>query len=406
LAKLLTDYSKAGEDLELYRGKVSRAQADEDMALSSESFSEEDVAAKISQARSQKDLYAARASFAEGTQGKLAKELSLAVNLAYNEHSNQVAGVLNKRREILRDRVTQAARLVGRFSAELDTLLESSAAIEEIRRIAIPSGSLLFCDSAEQIVAMARKILEGYESIAAKTEGANLMSQTLEEFRAQMRRELNSAANPDLKAEVRRVQVATGMSFEESWRRVQRETPGLFRIGAAVGSSSEPENPQSYLRVESRAQKLIYESGGCMTMGEALRRVRGVVNGSDNPGTPKDPRVAKEMNLHKKLDDSKKSAAINDHVGRMVKIRRLMTEKNMGFDAAFIAVCKEEAAKKPAPASATTLTTSVGTVKAITPSSAKPFKDQALEAAGRKGLIYIEGGNCDWYVPLPGTRDG
>jgi hypothetical protein len=183
------------------------------------------------------------------------------------------------------------------------------------------------------------------------------MSQTLEEFRAQMKRELAAAANEDLKAEVQRVQKARGCSFDEAWRKTERENPGLFRVGAAAGSSSESESPQNYLQVEARAQKLIAGSGGTLPMGQALEMARGgTVTGSiGKPLTTQAPQVAQEMARHKKLDDSRKSDAIGDHVDRMVKIRKLMTEKNWDFDQAFSETCRQENAAKTAPITASVL---------------------------------------------------
>jgi hypothetical protein len=234
------------------------------------------------------------------------------------------------------------------------------------------------------------------------------MNQTLEEFRAQMKRELALAANEDLKTEVQRVQKARGCSFDEAWRRTEREEPGLFRVGAIAGSSSESESPQSYLDVEARAQRLIYQSGGTMTMSEAIRRARGgVVNASDNPGTPKDPRVVQELAKHKRLGDAQRSDLVDDHVDRHAQIRKLMTEKNLTFDTAFGMVCQQESAAKTTPATASVLghvappaePEPEELVEAEDEQERAPHPGQA--AAIAKGWQLIEGG---FFTPLHGKE--
>jgi hypothetical protein len=224
------------------------------------------------------------------------------------------------------------------------------------------------------------------------------MTQTLEEFRAQMKRELSAAANEDLKTEVQRVQKARGCSFDEAWRRTEREQPGFFRVGAAAGCSSESESPQSYLQVEARAQKLIYASGGTLPMSEALNRARGTV--VDGSLKLQDPRIAQEMARHKKLDDSRQSGATDDHVDRMVKIRKLMTEKNMTFDAAFTQICQQESGMTTVPATAT-LTTSMPAAKVEAGDEPESPPHPGQSAAIAKGLLLIEGGFC---TPLHGKE--
>jgi hypothetical protein len=207
------------------------------------------------------------------------------------------------------------------------------------------------------------------------------MTQTLEQFRVQMRRELSAMANEDLKTEVRRVQVANGLSFDEAWRRTERETPGLFRVGAAVGSSPERESPQSYPRLESQAKVLIAASDGTMTMAEALNRARGnVVKGSTAKPLTRDPRLQQEMGKHAKLEESRQSAAIGDHVDRLARIREMMTKNpKLTFDQCFTVICREES-EGAAPASATqSLTTSRPATAKVDAESGKTFLVRGIE---------------------------
>jgi hypothetical protein len=102
-------------------------------------------------------------------------------------------------------------------------------------------------------------------------------------------------------------------TFERSWRHAEAVYPALVRDSTS-GNSPELASHQSYLRVEARAQKLIYESGGTLPMGKAMNRARGdVVKVSLEM---QDPRIAQEIGKHEKLDDSRKSDAIDGHVDR------------------------------------------------------------------------------------------
>jgi hypothetical protein len=198
----------------------------------------------------------------------------------------------------------------------------------------------------------------------------------LEQFRARMGRSLLAANNEDLMREVKVVQQARGWDFTQAWNFVLAEQPA-FQRNAPGKAESAAAALSSYATVEARARELMYASGGTLPMGKALEMARqDVVCGSDNPGTPMDPRVAREMNLHKKLDQTRQSAALDDHVGRMAKIRKLMTEKNLTFDAAFTLVCKEETAKT-APATQS-LTTSGPTAK-VDAESGKTFLVRGIE---------------------------
>jgi hypothetical protein len=58
----------------------------------------------------------------------------------------------------------------------------------------------------------------------------------------------------------------------------------------------------------------------------------------------RDPRVAQELNKHAKVEESKRSAAVDDHVARLAAIRKLMAaDPSLTFDAAFAMICQQEA---------------------------------------------------------------
>src|ERR1700693_3928705 len=127
------------------------------------------------------------------------------------------------------------------------------------------------------------------------------VSETLEQFRARMKRELSVANNEDLMREVKAVQRNRGWDFTRAWSFVLEQQPAFQRKAPGKVESAAAAD-RSYAVVEAKARALIRESGGRLTMSEALVRARGdVVNGSDNPGTPKDPRVARELAKHEKL---------------------------------------------------------------------------------------------------------
>jgi hypothetical protein len=168
LDKVLTDYEKASTDLDDSRGHLARAETDEQSALNNLELSDEESADRVAVAQRNRGIYGARVANREAAQAKLLKELKDSLNPAHHEHSALVVGVFSKWLDILRGRVMTAGRIGDGFSRDVDVLLENSALIQEIRSLQINSGFLLFCDSPEQITGMARKILAGYEAIAAK----------------------------------------------------------------------------------------------------------------------------------------------------------------------------------------------------------------------------------------------
>jgi hypothetical protein len=168
LDKVLADYQKAGTDLSDSQAHLSRSEIDEQSTLNNLELSDEEAGDRLAVSQRSIAIYRARVSNRESARTKLLAELKAAASLAHNELSRLCLDERVRRSAILRGRMIEAGRLVGKFAAELDTLLEHSGLIQEIRHIEIPSGSFLFCEHAEQIEGMARSILDGYELIEAK----------------------------------------------------------------------------------------------------------------------------------------------------------------------------------------------------------------------------------------------
>ena len=99
------------------------------------------------------------------------------------------------------------------------------------------------------------------------------MTETLEQYRARMERELLAANNEDLMREVKAVQRNRGWDFTRAWNHVLATQPAYQR-NRPVKVESVAAKERSYAVIETRAHALIRESGGRMTMGAALVRAR------------------------------------------------------------------------------------------------------------------------------------
>ena len=168
LAAKLAEFERSQVDLSDSHAHLSRSEVDEQSALNNLELSDEESADRVAVAERSRGIYGARVANREAAQAKLLKELKTAVKVAHNEFSTLVNDERTRRRDILFTRVTEAGRLVGSFTGELEVLLECSGLIQAIHALEIGSQSLLFCDSAEQITGIAKRILAGYEAIAAK----------------------------------------------------------------------------------------------------------------------------------------------------------------------------------------------------------------------------------------------
>lgn len=166
LDRVLIDYRKAGLDLSERQAHLSRSEVDEQSALNNLELTDQESADRVAVSQRSIGIYRARVNSREAAQAKLLKEMKLALSASHGEFSALVDNVLTQRRGILRVRMIEAGHLVGRFEDELETLLESSELILDVRSLEIPSGAVTYCDSTEQITGMAKRILAGYEAIA------------------------------------------------------------------------------------------------------------------------------------------------------------------------------------------------------------------------------------------------
>jgi hypothetical protein len=168
LARVLTDYQKAGLDLSESQAHLSRSEVDEQTALNNEELGDDEIGNRIAVAQRSIQIYRARVNSRESAQAKLLKELRAGIEAAHNEYSALVQDVLTKRREILCGRLIEMGHLVGNFQSDLEMLLESSQLILDVRSLEISSGSVLCADNADTIPGLAKRILASYETIAAK----------------------------------------------------------------------------------------------------------------------------------------------------------------------------------------------------------------------------------------------
>jgi hypothetical protein len=108
LAAALGNYQQSAQDLDGYRGKVARAQADQDDALSSLSLSEDQAASKISKAQALKAVFQARVEHREQELARLTSELEAAYQPANREFTGLLNAEGDRRKALVNDRVIQA----------------------------------------------------------------------------------------------------------------------------------------------------------------------------------------------------------------------------------------------------------------------------------------------------------
>jgi hypothetical protein len=97
--------------------------------------------------------------------------------------------------------------------------------------------------------------------------------ETLEQYRVRMKAELLRANNEDLLCEVKSVQKSRGWDFTRAWNYVLATQPA-FQRNAPEKAESAGAADRSYAVIEAKAHSLIRESGGTLTMGQALSRAR------------------------------------------------------------------------------------------------------------------------------------
>jgi hypothetical protein len=169
LAGALVDYVKASLDMEEARGHLARAETDEQAALNNLELSDAGCSDLVAVAQRSRGIYSARLTNREAAQAKLLKELKASLQGAHSEYSALVGAELSRRLDILRVRVMTAGQFGAAASRDVGSLLlEHSAPIHEIRSLQFNHTAFLFSDTPEAITGIAKRILAGYETIAAK----------------------------------------------------------------------------------------------------------------------------------------------------------------------------------------------------------------------------------------------
>jgi hypothetical protein len=178
------------------------------------------------------------------------------------------------------------------------------------------------------------------------------MTETLEQFRARMKREISAAVSKgwaeDKRMRVQAIQAANpGMSFETAWRQADREQLHPAPEPTTIGEAAK--------LVHAQNPTWTFERSWNYAVAVHPEIVCARADAPRDPGTPKNPMVMQELARHKKLSDSRQSDASGEHADRLAKIRKLMQENGWDFNRAFTQVCDEEnAAKKAVPARYTT----------------------------------------------------
>jgi hypothetical protein len=105
LQKSLSDYQAVLAELEQYRGKASRVQADEDKLLGDCTLSEEASLQRLTEFSARKALYGSRITGAEGKSADLLTEFKEALAAAMVEVNRRVTLEIEKQRESIIERV-------------------------------------------------------------------------------------------------------------------------------------------------------------------------------------------------------------------------------------------------------------------------------------------------------------
>lgn len=167
---------------------------------------------------------------------------------------------------------------------------------------------------------------------------------------------------------VQAIQAATGMSFSDAWDKAERDGP-----------QPEPTNI-------GEAAKLIQAQHGwsfAESWDYAEKIYPNLVKGhsAGDPLTGRDPRISREVDKHRKLEDAKAETATVAHVAMLKRIRELREQNpSWSFDDAFSAVCRENMETQKAAADESK--------PCGTGQPEHPF----LVEATRRGLMLVEGG--------------
>jgi hypothetical protein len=164
LTRTLADYEASVADIAQYEAKIARADVDEAEAINAD-ITETESADRITRTQNLRNVFRARLAAKETAKAKLLTQLSAALNAGHNEFSALVGDLVATRRETLRGRVLVAGQLGEDSGTDVDVMLESAKPISELRGLEVPSASITYCDRAETIAGMAKRILAGYEAL-------------------------------------------------------------------------------------------------------------------------------------------------------------------------------------------------------------------------------------------------
>jgi hypothetical protein len=165
LGATLSEYQKSEQDLEEFRAKSSRAQADEDKMLGDSTLSEEEAAGRINEASGRKSLYASRITAFERKSNDLLTVLRTALGSAVAELTHAARTELERRREIITKRVTEALGGVHEptfSSREIAAITRHSMLIVAVERL-VPShlfsaGSMSAADAVQSALAVLKNL--------------------------------------------------------------------------------------------------------------------------------------------------------------------------------------------------------------------------------------------------------
>jgi hypothetical protein len=116
LARALGAYDQSDQDLQAYRNKIARAESDEEAALTSEVFSEDEIAKRMGKAQNLKTVYATRLAHKEKIQASQVQELEAAYPLAVRELTGLINVELDKRQ------ATISAKIISAMDVDTDGL--------------------------------------------------------------------------------------------------------------------------------------------------------------------------------------------------------------------------------------------------------------------------------------------
>jgi hypothetical protein len=139
LKAALSDYSSAEAELESYRAKAAKAELTQSEALEDDGLTEQEAAQRISHAQNLKAVYTGRAANLEKKSAGLFTELGCALVAASSELTHLVSTELEKRREIIVERLIAAlggiAEHAGSQDQQLLNLTRYSKPLNAVERL-------------------------------------------------------------------------------------------------------------------------------------------------------------------------------------------------------------------------------------------------------------------------------